>query len=330
MKGNQDNLKTAFSADWLLRGSLVRLGDILDRLTGRKGDTANSLATSQLIERLKRLLDSEVRQIAEKGKVVPHNITLKVQWDKFSTGEEDTDSLDRLQDELLAAAADHINDSLYYTFAPLELRVTPDYFIEGIKLSASFDKFGENDKDTEMNVTVPNIKINQEELEERQAASQNAMTLKAVIEPKTENKQKRLKVPGDGRVSIGRTGGNHLVIDDNSISKIHASLSIGSDGQISVADTGSTNGTFINGQRMSYGKAAKLGASDIVKLGSVEVSFEIETENAAPVPEEQSDDNITSIGEFVFTTKDISAAIDPDKSPTTAGAAAENQDSDAT
>ena len=51
--------------------------------------------------------------------------------------------LKKLENELLIAAVDHINDKRYHTFAPMKLEIKADYFTEGVKLSASFDKFGE-------------------------------------------------------------------------------------------------------------------------------------------------------------------------------------------
>ena len=41
-----------------------------------------------------------------------------------------------------------------------------------------------------------------------------------------------------------------------------------------VADTGSTNGTFINGERIAYGRAFIIKNSDILKFGTVEIALE--------------------------------------------------------
>src|SRR5436189_4999584 len=109
--------KKGFSADWLIRGVLTKIGDSFDKLTGRKWTPSSSLAASELIERIKKLLDAEAKEVPGKGTVVPHNIKLKMQWNKFS--EDAEDALHTLEVELLTAAVDHINDSLYYTYAPV-------------------------------------------------------------------------------------------------------------------------------------------------------------------------------------------------------------------
>ncbi len=273
MEDKSDISKNNLSAEWFLRGVLTRLGDQLDRLTRRKEITPSSLATSRLIERLQRLLDSEVTEVPGKGMVVPHIIRLKIQWDKFSTGENDT--LERLQKELLAAAVDHINNSLYYTLQPLDLKVSPDYFTEGIKLLVSFDEFPESVEEKEINITLPNVQVPDSILNGSQTMGNVPAVLYYCKEPKGKAERLALEIPSDGRISVGRSGGNHLTLDDSSVSNFHASLSLDPGEGMSVADTGSTNGTFINGQRIAYGKATKLRPSDVVKFGTIEVMFEL-------------------------------------------------------
>ena len=106
-------------------------------------------------------------------------------------------------------------------------------------------------------------------------------------------REKRLEFQPKGRLSVGRTGSNDLILDDVSVSKIHASLVVGEDGNLSVADTGSTNGTFINDERIAYGKAVKLVEGDRVKFGSVEVVFE-SVENASALA--RTDEDLLSSG----------------------------------
>ncbi len=286
------------SADWFVQGVLTRIGDTVDRLTGRNWVPSSSLATSELIERLKNLLDAESKEVPGKGVVVPHNIKLKIQWDKFSTDSEE--ALKKLEHELLIAAADHINDSIYYTYAPLTLEVKPDYFIEGVKLYVSFDKFvaGERDE-AEFNVTIPAMNPRPVIKDEIEKTSLEDLCI-AHFELKGIRKDRRIVVPASRRISIGRTIDNDLVIDDSNVSKIHAALVIDSDCRAAVADTGSSNGTFVNDRRISYGKATKLETGDRVRFGVVEVSFEFikgESSLSSDIPgSETSDDGQVDIG----------------------------------
>lgn len=308
--------RKGFSADWLMRGALTKIGDTVDRLTGRRWVPSSSIAASELIERIKKLLDAEAKEVPGKGTVVPHNIKLKMQWDKFSADAED--ALGRLEQELLTAAADHINDSLYYTYAPLQLKVAPDYFTEGVKLYVSFDKFADKEPDVELNVTIPAINVAGlvPEIATRAVAAGDIYL--ARFESRGAAKEKRLEFPVGQSLSVGRTGTNALTIDDPSVSKMHASLVTDSEGRLSVADTGSTNGTFLNGQRIAYGKAMHLVEGDKVKFGTVDVVFEHVPRPVVVEPDDETNESereeTVAIDGFEFKRK-VSPETPPDSSP---------------
>lgn len=276
-ENNQTPQKKSFSPDWLVRGVLSKIGETFDRLTGRNWKPSSSLATSELIDRLKKLLDAEARDSDGRGKFVPHNIKLKMQWDKFST---DADvSLKKLEHELLIAAVDHINDNRYHTYAPMSLEIKPDYFTEGVKLLASFDRFAEDEPVAQVNVSVPDLKNVRVAPTEEIVAETPQTIFKAEFTAQNKTKQTKLIFGDKKRLSVGRTKENDLQIDDPSISKIHAALVLNSERHLMVADTGSTNGTFINDQRIAYGKAIEVSGADKLKFGNVEVRIEkVETE----------------------------------------------------
>jgi pSer/pThr/pTyr-binding forkhead associated (FHA) protein len=299
------------SADWFLHGALTRIGDTLDKLTGRRWTPSSSLATSELIERLKRLLDAEAREIPGKGLVVPHNLRLLVQWDKFSTDGEA--GLEKLQNELLTAAADHINDNLYYTMSPVKLEVKQDYFVEGVKLSASFDNYAEAEHEAHLSVTVPSINLGGAVPPVLVAPEPAAFAFVARYVVNGQPRDRRFELSPGKRISVGRTSSNQLAIDDNSVSKIHASLVMDAEGNVSVADTGSTNGTFINGERIAYGKAVRVGSGDGVRFGSVDVVFDRLEPSAATESKAATDESETEavkVDGFTFSSRSESVPID--------------------
>jgi len=279
--------KSSISPDWFMRGALTKIGDTLDAITGRRWVPSSTLATSELIERMKRLLDSEAKEVAGKGCVAPHNIKLKMQWDKFSTDSEG--ALENLRNELLAAAADHINDSLYFTYAPLHVEVKPDYFTEGVKLYVGFDKFADEESDAEMNVTIAGVQLRPADLPKEIAPAPSGSTFVFRYKVNGLDIEKKFEFDSGRRLSVGRTSNNDLAIDHTSVSKIHASLMVDGRGSLSVADTGSTNGTFINGERIPYGKALVLKEVDKVRFGTVEVLFESLVSDDKPIEKPTSD-----------------------------------------
>ena len=290
--------KKSITADWLVQGVLTKVGDMFDRLTGRGWKPSSSLATSELIERLKQLLNAEVRENGDKRKFVPHNIKLKMQWDKFST--DAGDRLQALEQELLTAAVDHINDKLYYTYAPLSIEVKPDYFTSGVKLFVSYEKFSAEEHEAEMDVDIPGVKA----AEQPAAEGTSRVVEITVVRFNTDGqpRQKELRFEEGLRLSVGRTKENDLAIDDPSVSKMHASLLLDSQSKLFVADTGSTNGTFVGGERISYGKAIEVGNGGKLKFGSVEVDFEFKPKPAA-APIELPKTETYKVGEFEFTQK---------------------------
>lgn len=306
--------KKPASADWFVQGVLTKIGDTFDRLTGRGWKPSSSLATSELAEKLKALVDAEIRETSEKRKYVPHNIKLKMQWDKFSTDSET--ALTKLENELLTSLIDHINDRRYYTYGPISLEVKPDYFTNGVKLFASFDASSDEEREVSVNVTVPNLKV--EVPAEAVSGQDRSYAIKLMIRFNAAGKdfEGQLDMNAGSRFSVGRTKENDIAIDDASVSKMHASLVLNGTGDLILADTGSTNGTFINGERIAYGKANVITDADVLKFGTIEVKLEViekrelavdavgEAEESAPA------EDTYRVGEFEFTSK-----IEPQTEP---------------
>jgi FHA domain len=73
-------------------------------------------------------------------------------------------------------------------------------------------------------------------------------------------------------ISIGRGGPNEVRLDgDDFASAQHARVEPRRDG-VWIEDVGSTNGTFVNGVRLS--RARKLAAGDLVRVGETDLRFE--------------------------------------------------------
>jgi hypothetical protein len=67
-----------------------------------------------------------------------------------------------------------------------------------------------------------------------------------------------------GDVSIGRDGDNGIVLAENTVSRRHALLSRSEDGRITLADAGSANGVYVNGQRVTE---TALSPGDQIQVG---------------------------------------------------------------
>lgn len=79
------------------------------------------------------------------------------------------------------------------------------------------------------------------------------------------------------RVTVGRRSDNHIQLDDPTVSGIHAVLSLQPDpymeGQfrVTLVDFNSTNGVFINGEKISQ---QQLRPGDVIRIGQHELLFD--------------------------------------------------------
>ncbi|MGO9265455.1 MAG: FHA domain-containing protein [Candidatus Binataceae bacterium] len=91
-----------------------------------------------------------------------------------------------------------------------------------------------------------------------------------------------------GRVTIGSTSDNSVVLADKTVSRHHAILEITQD-SCTVADAGSTNGTFVNGRRITA--ATPVHNGDELRFGALKFFFQAEGApdvGAGPVAPERS------------------------------------------
>jgi pSer/pThr/pTyr-binding forkhead associated (FHA) protein len=85
---------------------------------------------------------------------------------------------------------------------------------------------------------------------------------------------------GDEKITIGRLADNVLQIDDLSVSGHHADLFL-EGGRYHLHDTGSTNGTYVNGEQTTD---AILRNGDELRFGTVEGMFLSEADAALSQP----------------------------------------------
>src|SRR5678815_3962615 len=250
----------------LLRRVLEGMGDIVDRKFGRTVEPKTGLTTSKLIERMKKLIDERARDEGSKGRIAPHHLVLKVEWGTHS--EAPPEILNDLKNEVLAAAIDHINDHRYRTLAPVAVDAEVDIFTTGISVDPNFGEFEEDlrrqDEEAraaKLGVAIPGAAPPMPDIQ----------VIARVTLPNGTREVPLIFKPGGRRLNVGRASDNDLTLNDTSVSKIHAALLMTAGGTLLVADTGSTNGTYLNGRRISYGESRLIEDGDVVGFGDVEV-----------------------------------------------------------
>jgi hypothetical protein len=250
----------------ILRRVLEGMGDVVDRRFGRTVEPRSGLTTSKLIERMKKLIDERVRDEGNKGRIAPHHLILKVEWGTHS--EAPPEILHDLKHEVLAAAIDHINDHRYRTLGPVAVEAEVDIFTTGISVDPTFGEFEEDlrRQDEERRAAKKGVPI--------PSAAPPMPDIQVTARITQQNGTREVPLvfkPGGKRLNVGRASDNELTLNDASVSKIHSALLMTAEGTLLVADTGSTNGTFINGRRIAYGESRVIEDGDVIGFGDVEV-----------------------------------------------------------
>jgi diguanylate cyclase (GGDEF)-like protein len=102
---------------------------------------------------------------------------------------------------------------------------------------------------------------------------------------------------GPGRLIVGRAADCDVVIDDDGVSRRHGLLVVSMEGEVTIEDLGSTNGTMVDGQRcevvtLKGGERLQFGSETIFKL---EFRDRIEEQFATYLYESATQDHLTGV-----------------------------------
>ncbi len=82
----------------------------------------------------------------------------------------------------------------------------------------------------------------------------------------------------EGTTSVGRSPENTLSLADNEVSRRHAIIQLQGEKEFWIVDLGSSNGTYLNGRRIS--QPVQLQRGDVLIFSSVELRFRTESLSA--------------------------------------------------
>lgn len=90
-------------------------------------------------------------------------------------------------------------------------------------------------------------------------------------------------------VSIGRSSGNTIVLDTDTVSRYHFSLNYDGN-RMSITDLDSVNGTYLDGVRLPSNEAVELHGGEEIQIGQIRMAFHVVDESPtlplSPVPED--------------------------------------------
>jgi len=119
---------------------------------------------------------------------------------------------------------------------------------------------------------------------------------------------------GDSILRAGRLATGEIVLDDNSVSRRHAEIKHTPQGW-RVRDLGSTNGTFVNGERIGAGEHP-LKAHDILRCGNVTMVVEVLREGSSyDIPAPPDNMQVQAFASTSFEEAIKSLVLDANSSP---------------
>jgi serine/threonine protein kinase len=123
------------------------------------------------------------------------------------------------------------------------------------------------------------------------------MQLSQVVGAALQGPQGRIPL-GLEPITIGRASTNQIVLHDPSVSSRHAIIALKDQGYW-ITDTGSTNGTMLNQQRLVPHVPSQLRPGDSIRLGNITCTYEvIDRPSRAPVSSPSSEQGNTSAGAY--------------------------------
>jgi hypothetical protein len=169
--------------------------------------------------------------------------------------------------ELAAGVYEYINNHRYATLAPVFVEVGCDIFVDDVRVEAGFSPEPGETADGAVHQVRPTAAGGV------RAPDAPGCDFQLVGEGGKPVIRIHL-APGGEPATVGRAAGNRIFIDHASVSKFHATIGMAGDGQILVADLGSTNGTTVNGEAAAISRPRAVAPGDTVTFGKVPFRIE--------------------------------------------------------
>jgi FHA domain/Protein of unknown function (DUF3662) len=254
MPGAKDN--PLDMAEKVARRILERLGAKVDNKLGPDDQSVLSAAVvGNLASRIERAIESDLKT-DEHGirRVAPNR------FDVLFTYEESAaltpQYFDALGKELTASTFEFINNRRYSTLGPVVVKAGQDLFAKTTSVKPSFDGNLKQKKSESPISPPPRIE------DSKTLRFTGAEGRSHLIELK----------PAGAPAYVGRAAENAIRLDDSSVSRLHCSVALWDNGIVMIADLGSANGTFINGQPLGRDEARPLSPGDVIRVGDLELT----------------------------------------------------------
>ncbi|MEW6129754.1 MAG: FHA domain-containing protein [Acidobacteriota bacterium] len=245
-----------------------KLGARVDaKFSSENVSTLSQREVSDLIDKLEREIDSHLKPNSQGLKSIPPPF-FKVLIPYERAPQINPKYLESLVSELKTALLEHMVNRRYERPKVIRLAIARDFFEKSIGVKSYFEE-----KDWQVlsnDLLAPKLDASKVLEPAKKSTDVCQLNLRSDDGQLFQVELKANAAP----VSIGRTAGNRIRIEDASISRQHCSISLRSDGRIVVADLGSANGTAINNRFLNQNEAGVIKIGDVLSIGDVNLTVE--------------------------------------------------------
>ena len=107
----------------------------------------------------------------------------------------------------------------------------------------------------------------------------------------SEQPEKTFRILPGGVRTVGRATGADFIVDAALVSRVHCRLTVLPDGRLEVRDLESTNGTFVNGERVVQ---AQLTDGDRLQVGRLELIVSRDATGTQDEPDAEAEGAVTA------------------------------------
>ena len=169
-----------------------------------------------------------------------------------------------LQRDLDASVYEYIYNRRYATVGEVQVRIAYDAFTRGLEIRTGFGE------------PKPFVVPQNAPADAPAIGQAKTGTLGVVLQIKGDSRNLRARLASEAEpAGIGRNSANALIIDDSTVSNFHAALTLSANGNLTLADRASSNGTYVNGVALETGGRSVVRDGDRLKFGDVEVTLKI-------------------------------------------------------
>jgi len=250
--------------EFFVRRLFERIGAAIDfalrRGSGLEGGARADLAT--LTHLIEQAVEDNLKR-EDSRFVAPNLIELRYDYETYT--QMGAPRREFLRSELNTSIYEYIYNRRYATLGEVQVKIAYDAFTRGFEIRTGFGE------------AMPAV-IPQNAPEDALAASgaQESRSCNVVLRVESVRRDLRARVESDSEpAGIGRNNANALIIDDSTVSNFHAALTLSSDGDLFLADRGSSNGTYVNGVALETGGRCIVRDGDRLRFGDVETTLKV-------------------------------------------------------